>query len=81
MHKTATEQKVQLALIAMSSNAMFWAQWVLRRTASILWADFSKELVGYFGDSSAVNAYEALHLTRQTGSLEEYLALFEARVA
>lgn len=57
VHKTATEQKVQLALIAMSGNAMFWAQWVLRRAALISWTDFSKELVARFGDSSAVNAY------------------------
>lgn len=81
VNKTEEAMKVQLALIAMSGNAMFWAQWVLRRAAAISWPDFSKELVARFGDSSAVNAYEALHLTRQTGSLEDYLSLFESRVA
>lgn len=59
----APEQKVQLALIAMSGNAMFWTQWVLRRAVLISWADVLKELVARFGDSSAINAYEALRLS------------------
>ncbi|KAL8488953.1 hypothetical protein ACS0TY_025024 [Phlomoides rotata] len=44
--------------------AMFWAQWALRRTTSITWAQFSHELIEHFGDSSVINAYEAMHATR-----------------
>lgn len=39
------------------------------------------ELVDRFGDTSAINAREAMHSTRQTGTLEDYFALFEERVA
>ncbi|XP_057794044.1 uncharacterized protein LOC131010514 [Salvia miltiorrhiza] len=81
VHRTPLSDRVQLALIAMSGRAIFWAQWVLRRSASIEWSQFSQELIERFGDSSAINAYEAMHITRQTGSLEEYLALFEERIA
>ncbi|XP_057766739.1 uncharacterized protein LOC130987132 [Salvia miltiorrhiza] len=81
VHRTPPSDRVQLALIAMSGRAMFWAQWVLRRSASIEWSQFSQELIERFGDSSAINAYEAMHITRQTGPLEEYLALFEERIA
>lgn len=41
----------------------------------------SQEVIARFGDSSAIKAYEAMHLMRQTGSLEDYLSLFEERVA
>lgn len=81
VHKTDVWQRVQLALIAMFGKAMFWAQRVLRRALSIPWEQFSKELVERFGDSSTINTYEVMHLTRHTGSLEDYLALFEERVA
>ncbi|KAL6569956.1 hypothetical protein OROMI_014470 [Orobanche minor] len=70
-----------LALIAISGRAMFWAQWAMCRTSGMLWEQFSRELIERFGDSSTKNAYEAMHSTRQTGSLEDYLALFEERVA
>lgn len=81
VNNTPITDRVQLSLIAMSGRAMFWAQWVLRRSSSITWVQFSQELIDRFGDSSAINAYEAMHITRQTGSLEDYLALFEERVA
>lgn len=54
---------------------------MLRCSATIPWGQFAQELIERFGDSSAINAYEAMHLTRQTGSLEDYLSLFEERVA
>ncbi|KAL6554724.1 hypothetical protein OROHE_007463 [Orobanche hederae] len=65
----------------MSGRAMFSAQWVLRCVATIPSNQFSQELIERFDDSSAMNAYVAMHITRQTGSLEDYLALFEERVA
>ncbi|KAH6767732.1 hypothetical protein C2S52_018715 [Perilla frutescens var. hirtella] len=81
VYHTPMNDRVQLALITMTGRSMFWAQWVLRRSTAITWAQFTRELVEHFGDSSAVNAYEAMHLTRQTGSLEDYLTLFEEQVA
>ncbi|KAL6579078.1 hypothetical protein OROMI_009294 [Orobanche minor] len=75
VHNTAASERVSLALIAMSGRAMFWAQWAMRRCPGILWEQFSRELIERFGDSSTKNAYEAMHSTRQTGSLEDYLAL------
>lgn len=60
---------------------MFLAQWVLCCASSISWEIFSKELVACFDDSFAINAYEAMHLTRQIGSLEDYLVLFEEWLA
>ncbi|KAH6793714.1 hypothetical protein C2S52_004191 [Perilla frutescens var. hirtella] len=60
---------------------MFWAQWVLCRSSTIYWGQFAHELIARFGDSFAINTYEAMYLTRQTGSLEYYLSLFEERVA
>lgn len=81
VHQTPVADRVQLALIAMSGKSMFWAQWVLRHSAAITWIQFTQELLERFGDSSAINAYEAMQLTRQTGSLEDFLSLFEERVA
>lgn len=81
VHQTPINDRVQLALVAMTGRSMFWAQWVMRRSATTTWTEFTRELLNRFGDSFAVNAYEAMHLTRQTGSLEDYLSLFEERVA
>ncbi|KAH6771377.1 hypothetical protein C2S52_016180 [Perilla frutescens var. hirtella] len=65
----------------MTGRSMFWAQWVLRRSTTIPWDQFSQEIIERFGDTSSLNAYEAMHLTRQTESLEDYISLFEERVA
>ncbi|KAL6555595.1 hypothetical protein OROHE_007267 [Orobanche hederae] len=81
VHKTLISDRVHLAMIAMSGRAIFWAQWAHRRSPSIGWEQFSRELIERFGDSSTKNAYEAMHATRQMGSLDDYLALFEERIA
>ncbi|KAH6797171.1 hypothetical protein C2S52_021725 [Perilla frutescens var. hirtella] len=81
VHRTPLCERAQLTPIAMTGRSMFWAQWVLRRSSTIPWGQFAQVLIEQFGDSSAINAYEAMHLTRQTGSLEDYLSLFEERMA
>lgn len=83
VHRTPTSDRVQLALIAMSGagnvlGAMGFAPFCLHSVESVL---FSQELIERFDDSSAINAYGAMHITCQTGTLEDYLALFEERIA
>lgn len=81
VHHTPVGKRVQLALMAMCGRAMFQAQWVLRQTSEIPWEQFTRELIDCFGNNSAINTYEAMHATHQTGSLEDYLVFYKERVA
>ncbi|XP_042024271.1 uncharacterized protein LOC121771535 [Salvia splendens] len=80
VHNTPQGQRVQLALIALAGPAMAWVQLLLRRRPLITWDQFSQELVGRFGNSPALDGYEALRTTTQDGSLEDYITAFEARL-
>lgn len=40
-----------------------------------------EELLIRFGDANIVNIYESLASVKQTASLEEYITMFEDRVA
>ncbi|XP_057791220.1 uncharacterized protein LOC131008354 [Salvia miltiorrhiza] len=81
VHATPTDQRVKIALIAMSSSAMPWIQMLLRRCPSLTWSRFTRELLIRFGDGSAINGFEALATTNQTGTLDEYISAFETRVS
>lgn len=63
VHRTPVGERVQMALIAMTGRSMFWAQWVLHRSATIPWGRFMQELFERFGDSYVINAYESMHLS------------------
>ncbi|KAH6786790.1 hypothetical protein C2S52_006342 [Perilla frutescens var. hirtella] len=43
VHHIPMNDRVQLALIAMTGRSMFWAQWVLRRSAAITWTQLTRE--------------------------------------
>lgn len=75
VHNTPPESKLQLALIAMGGAAMSWIQLVLRHNPKLYWEKISQDLLESFGDDSAINSYEALHTTRQTGTLEDYISV------
>ncbi|XP_057790733.1 uncharacterized protein LOC131007835 [Salvia miltiorrhiza] len=81
VHQIADNQKLQIAIIAMSGAALSWLHLFLRRTPNPAWPDFTRALLERFGDASTFNTYEALFLFRQTGSLEEHIAAFEGRAA
>lgn len=81
VHNTPVERRVQVALIALAGPAMAWVQVLLRRSPLIAWDEFSRELKIRFGTSAALDEYEALHTTTQVGSLDDYIAAFESRLA
>ncbi|CAA0825193.1 Eukaryotic aspartyl protease family protein [Striga hermonthica] len=81
VHHTPVAEKVPIALVAMSGDALYWVQGLMRRFPTIAWPQFIEELLFRFSTLTTVNAYEALKVTRQTGSVDEYITEFEAYVA
>ncbi|CAA0824338.1 Unknown protein [Striga hermonthica] len=81
VHHTRVAEKVPIALVAMSGDALYWVQGLMRRFPTIAWPQFIEELLFRFSTLTTVNAYEALKVTRQTDSVDEYIAEFEACVA
>lgn len=65
----------------MTGDALYWLQWVLRRSPDLSWPQFTKDLLIHFGDNSTTIYYEAWGSTQQTGSLEDYVSSFIVRSA
>ncbi|KAH6775676.1 hypothetical protein C2S52_013237 [Perilla frutescens var. hirtella] len=76
VHQTPLTDRVQIALIAMTRRSMFWAQWVLCRSATITWVQFTRELVERFGDSSATELRDQIPDSETT---DVYAAIRAAR--
>ncbi|KAL1564567.1 hypothetical protein AAHA92_06893 [Salvia divinorum] len=81
VHNTPVGRRVQVALIALFGPAIAWIRILLRRSPLITWEDFARELQKRFETSSALNAYEVLCATTQEGSLDEFVAAIESRLA
>ena len=54
---------------------------VAQRVPDLTWARFARELMKRFGGNRALNEYEAFAAVRHTGSLTDFVAAFEARLA
>lgn len=53
VHRTPMTDRVGLALVAMSGNALYGMQWMLRRFPDITWSQFTSELLLCFDDGLA----------------------------
>ncbi|KAH6796746.1 hypothetical protein C2S52_021300 [Perilla frutescens var. hirtella] len=60
VYPTPVAQRVEQALIVMTSDALYWLQWMLHRMPSLTWAQFTWELLLRFGDNKSANNFEAL---------------------
>ncbi|XP_042045909.1 uncharacterized protein LOC121792148 [Salvia splendens] len=78
---TAPEKRVGVAMVALAGAALPWYQLLRRRNPDLSWARFARELMKRFGGNGALDEYEAFAAVRHTGSLAEYVAAFEARLA
>ncbi|KAG6405915.1 hypothetical protein SASPL_133509 [Salvia splendens] len=81
VNKTPINQRVDLAMNALSGPVTPWIQLILRRCPNLSWDQFSQELLIRFGTNQALDGYEALRMTRQEGTLDEYITEFEGRLA
>lgn len=81
IYQVPPSERVGQAFVVMTGDALYWIQWMLRRSPEFSWAKLSKELVICFGDDSTSNHYEAWAATTQTGSLEDYISRFIANAA
>ncbi|XP_041999963.1 uncharacterized protein LOC121749458 [Salvia splendens] len=78
---TTPENRVGLAMVALAGEALPWYQLLRHRVPDLPWARFARELMKHFGGTGALNEYEAFAAVRHTGSLAEFVAAFEARLA
>ncbi|XP_042016082.1 uncharacterized protein LOC121764058 [Salvia splendens] len=78
---TASEKRVGVAMVALAGAALPWYQLLRKRVPDLSWARFARELMKRFGGNGALDEYEAFAAVRHTGSLAEYMAAFEARLA
>ncbi|KAL8548186.1 hypothetical protein ACS0TY_007492 [Phlomoides rotata] len=77
---TPEEMKLEFALIAMEGTALQWLQWMLTRFPAMGWRKFTIELLRRYGEDPRTNPYEALVATTQTGTVDEYVDQFIARL-
>lgn len=73
--------KLDYALVAMEGNALHWMQWLLNEIPNISWHKFTVELLRRYRDDPRANPCESLALTRQTGTVDEYVDSFITRLA
>lgn len=78
---TLASARVEQAFVVMTGDALYWMQWMLRRSPMLPWEKFSSELMIHFGIDSTANNYEAWAATKQTGALEDYILRFIAHAA
>ncbi|XP_047979195.1 uncharacterized protein LOC125221112 [Salvia hispanica] len=79
--ETSLEKRVGVAMVALAGPALPWYQLLRKRIPDLTWARFARELMKRFGGNGALDEYKALAAVRHTGSLAEYVAAFEARLA
>ncbi|XP_042044637.1 uncharacterized protein LOC121790506 [Salvia splendens] len=75
------EKRLGVAMVALAGPALPWYQLLRRRLPALTWDRFQQELMKRFGDKMALDSYEAFASTRHDGSLVEFVAAFEARLA
>lgn len=78
---TAPEKRVGVAMVALAGPALPWYQLLIKRSPNLGWEQFIQELMKRFGNNGAVDEYEAFAVVRHTGTLAEFVAAFEARLA
>ncbi|XP_042045394.1 uncharacterized protein LOC121791530 [Salvia splendens] len=78
---TTPENRVGIAMVALAGPALPWYQLLRKRVPNLSWARFARELMKRFGGNGALDEYEAFAAVRHTGSLVDYVAAFEARLA
>ena len=81
VQKTPMEKRVELASTVLSGPAMSWIQFLQCRSPDLTWDQFSDELLIRFGSDLTLDEYEALPTPSQEGSLDDYIAEFEGRLA
>lgn len=72
---------MKVATVALAGQALPWYQLLIKRVPTLSWERFLHELMKRFGNNGALDYYEAFAAVRQTGSLAEYVAAFESRLA
>ncbi|XP_042026373.1 uncharacterized protein LOC121773559 [Salvia splendens] len=79
--KTSPEKRLDIAMVALAGPALPWFLLLRRRLPTLSWEQFKREIMKRFGDKMALDGYEAFASTRQEGSLVDFVAAFEARLA
>ena len=78
---TPVENRVKVAMVALTGPALPWYQLLINRIPNLSWDRFLQELMKRFGNNGALDEYEAFAAVRHTGSLADYVAVFESRLA
>ena len=81
VQKTPSENRVKVAMVALAGQALPWYQLLIKRCPTLSWAEFIRELLKRFGNNGARDEYEAFAAVRHTGTLAEFIAAFESRLA
>lgn len=78
---TPKAKRVKVAMVTLAGPALPWYQLLRKRVPNLSWDRFTRELMKRFGSNGALDEYEAFAAVHHTGSLAEYVAAFEARLA
>ena len=77
VHKTPTDQKLNLSQMCMDDSALHWFTNLLIRHPNTTWEQFRLKLINWFSGTKYRNAHEALGLLFQEEGVEDYIEDFE----
>ncbi|KAK1605732.1 hypothetical protein QYE76_029405 [Lolium multiflorum] len=75
---TPEEEKIQVVRLYFTGKADFWLEKTELDREKISWAEFCKRLMNRF--ASTYDVVKAFHALKQSGSVDEYIDLFEETV-
>ncbi|CAN0908672.1 hypothetical protein LINGRAHAP2_LOCUS25399, partial [Linum grandiflorum] len=77
IHHIAADQQVDLVSLYLEDRADVWFQGWSSGKETLVWEEFSAELLRRFGDSGSLNIVGAFNKLRQTGTVIAYQERFE----